>query len=127
MLEAKKESAKINTDIAIQVAAQLEHSVGLRHILPNLADGNCALESVCDQINSTRRDEFIGLGSQTFPTPSTLRDAVVQCLRENKHIMTQIGYAGTIIDWENDLRQLQQNGVWDTQAGVEMESAGWKT
>ena len=117
LLESKKESAKINTDIAIQVAAQLEHSVRLRHILPNLADGNCALESVCDQLNSTRRDEFIGLGSPIFPTPSTLRDAVVKCLRENKHIMTQIGYTGTTWEWENDLRQLQKNGVWDTEAG----------
>ena len=117
LLESKKESAKINTGIAIQVAAQLVHSVRLRHILPNLADGNCALESVCDQLNSTRSDEFIGLGSTTFPTPSTLRDAAVQCLRDNKAIMTQIGYMATRRQWENDLRELQQNGVSDTQAG----------
>ena len=117
MLEAKKESAKINTDRAIKVAAQLAHSVKLRHIVPNLADGNCALESVCDQLNSTRSGEFLGLGSQKFPTPSTLRDAVVQCLRDNKEIMTQFGFWGTKSEWENELRKLQQNGVWDTQAG----------
>ena len=42
---------------------------------------------------------------------------MVQCLRDNKNIVAQIGFLGTISEWENDLRQLQQNGVWNTQAG----------
>ena len=76
--------------IAVQVAAHPTHNIQLRHVIPNLANGNCAPEACTDQIN--HRPDFATFGAGQFRDPQELRDAVVSDMEGNNIAFNWAGY-----------------------------------
>ena len=120
-LENLQLAVEAMTRSAVEVAAYPDHAISVRHVIPNLASGNCAPESVTDQLNNTRNcdsnRDFADYGAGRFPGPDDLRAAVVVDLLSNETAQARVGYLGKDERWAAELQQLRQPGEWDTDLG----------
>ena len=93
-------------ETAVELAAF--HNIRVHPSIPNMARGNCAFESITDQINVSRRGEFNDTGQ--FPDHKALRFKVFD-LASNTMAKTKFGYN------TEDLNNLLIDGHWDSAVG----------
>ena len=94
-------------ETAVEVAAF--HNIRVHPSIPNMARGNCAFESIIDQINVSRRGEFNDAGQ--LLDHMALRYKVVFDLASNTMAKNKFGYK------TEDLNNLLVDGHWDSAVG----------
>ena len=108
--------------IAITAAATYPgFQIKLHRSIPNMANGNCAFESATDQLNHTRNcqsnNDFANLGAFRFKDHTTLREAVVNDLKNNQIAQENSGYAGRRREYRTELNELLIDRVWNVDMG----------
>ena len=109
-------------DIAIIAAATNPgYEIDFVHLIPNLANGNCAAEAVTDQLNNSRNSDtnsdFSTCGAGRFEDPQALRAAVVDDLTKNRLAQTKVGKSDDPEGYRKEVEQLKVPGVWNIEAG----------
>ena len=109
-------------DIAIIAAATNPgYEIDFVHLIPNLANGDCAAEAVTDQLNNSRNSDtnsdFSTCGAGRFEDPQALRAAVVDDLTKNRLAQTKVGKSDDPEGYRKEVEQLKVPGVWNIEAG----------